>query len=106
MSNAEPAIEQPKGSRTGGSRVLVTGGAGYIGSVAAEQLANEGHQVVVLDNLIKGHRGAIDPRAVFVEGDYADSALVEETFRKHRIESVLPVAAHTLGWESVVGPGT
>jgi UDP-glucose 4-epimerase len=105
MSNAEPAIEQPKRSRTGGSRVLVTGGAGYIGSVAAEQLANEGHHVVVLDNLIKGHRGAIDPRAVFVEGDYADSALVEETFRKHRIDSVMHFAAHSLVGESMEDPG-
>ena len=50
-------------------RVLVTGGAGYIGSVVSEQLVNDGHDVVVYDNLSKGHRGAAVDGARFVEGD-------------------------------------
>ena len=47
-------------------RVLVTGGAGYIGSVLTEELLNNGHEAVVYDSLYKGHRGAVDPRATFV----------------------------------------
>ena len=49
-------------------KVLVTGGAGYIGSVCVEQLLNAGHQVTVFDHLEQGHRAAVDPRAEFIEG--------------------------------------
>ena len=56
--------------------VFVTGGAGYIGSVCAEELLNAGHRVTVFDNLTEGHRSAVDPRATFVEGCLRDSALV------------------------------
>ena len=105
MSNAEPAKGQPNRQGTGTSRVLVTGGAGYIGSITVEQLADRGHHVVVLDNLVKGHRGAVDPRAVFVEGDFADQELLEETFRSHRIEAVMHFAAHSLVGESMQDPG-
>jgi UDP-glucose 4-epimerase len=52
--------------------VLVTGGAGYIGSAAVEQLIANGESVVVLDNLSQGHRAAVHPDAIFVEGDLAD----------------------------------
>jgi UDP-glucose 4-epimerase len=48
-------------------RIFVTGGAGYIGSVCTEQLLNEGHEVAIFDNLSEGHRGAVDPRARFIE---------------------------------------
>ena len=58
-------------------RVLVTGGAGYIGSVTAEKLLDGGHEVVVFDNLGRGHRAAVDTRATLVEGDLmALSALI------------------------------
>ncbi|HTI99449.1 MAG TPA: NAD-dependent epimerase/dehydratase family protein, partial [Dongiaceae bacterium] len=50
-------------------RVLVTGGAGYIGSVASELLAKSGHEVIVFDNLSQGHRAAVTPAAAFVQGD-------------------------------------
>jgi UDP-glucose 4-epimerase len=56
--------------------VLVTGGAGYIGSVAVEQLVAAGEPVVVLDNLSTGHRAAVAPEARFIEGDIRDKALV------------------------------
>ena len=58
MSIREPATQ---GSQ--GMKILVTGGAGYIGSVATEQLTDRGHTVVVYDSLVKGHRPAVDPRA-------------------------------------------
>jgi UDP-glucose 4-epimerase len=72
MSTTEPASNSQNQAQR---RILVTGGAGYIGSVAVEQLLDRGHQVVVIDNLIKGHRQAVDPRARFVDGDFADVAL-------------------------------
>src|SRR5438105_1628616 len=50
-------------------KILVTGAAGYIGSVTVEMLVARGDQVVVYDNLVKGHRGAVDPGATFVQGD-------------------------------------
>jgi UDP-glucose 4-epimerase len=53
-------------------KILVVGGAGYIGSVCAELLLDEGHDVVILDNLSEGHRRAVDSRARFVEGDLQD----------------------------------
>ena len=55
-------------------RILVTGGAGYIGSITARRLLDAGHEVVVLDSLIRGHADAIDPRATFVEGEVGDPA--------------------------------
>jgi UDP-glucose 4-epimerase len=86
-------------------RVLVTGGAGYIGSVAVEMLLDAGHSVVVYDNLIKGHRGAVDSRAHFVEGDLADLPLLEATLRDNRINAVMHFAAHSLVGESMEDPG-
>lgn len=81
--------------------VLVTGGAGYIGSVAVEMLADEGHNVVVYDSLIKGHRGAVDERATFVEGDLADLTLLESTLTEHKVDAVMHFAAHSLVGESM-----
>ena len=85
-------------------KVLVVGGAGYIGSVAAEQLLDKGHTVIVYDNLVKGHRPALDPRAQFVQGDILDAALIEETLRKYQINSVMHFAAHSLVGESMQVP--
>jgi UDP-glucose 4-epimerase len=96
---AETAVGDP-----GRMRILVTGGAGYIGSVAVELLLNEGHEVVVLDNLIKGHKGAVDPRARFVQGDIANLPLVEKTLRDNRIDAVMHFAAHSLVGESMQEP--
>jgi UDP-glucose 4-epimerase len=93
--------EKGRTLKTSGSTVLVTGGAGYIGSVATEMLLDAGHRVVVFDSLIKGHRRAVDPRAEFVEGDLADGALVERALREHNVDAVMHFAAHSLVGESM-----
>jgi UDP-glucose 4-epimerase len=85
-------------------RVLVTGGAGYIGSVVTEELLNGGHEVVVYDSLYKGHRAAVDSRAKFVEGDLADVERVTRTLREREIESIIHMAADSLVGESVQHP--
>ena len=87
-------------------RVFVTGGAGYIGSVVTEQLVGDGHEVVVYDNLTKGHRGAVVEGAKFVEGDLLDAGKLHQTLNEHRIEAVIHMAASSLVGESVEAPGT
>ena len=83
-------------------RVLVTGGAGYIGSVVTEQLVSDGHEVVVYDNLSKGHRDAVVPDARFVEGDLHDAEKLRETL--NGIDAVIHMAAFSLVGESVEAP--
>ncbi len=73
-------------------RVLVTGGAGYIGSETVRLLTTRGHKPVVLDTLERGHRAAVDGASLVV-GSVADAALVESTLRDHRIEAVIHFAA-------------
>ena len=85
-------------------KVLVTGGAGYIGSVAVEQLARAGHAVVVFDNLSQGHREAVDPQAQLVVGDLARSDEINAVFREHRPEAVMHFASNTLVGESMQEP--
>ncbi len=85
-------------------KVLVTGGAGYIGSVVTEELLNDGHEVVVFDSLYKGHRGAVDSRAQFVEGDLANFERMTETLQTHQVEAVIHMAADSLVGESVQQP--
>ena len=86
-------------------RVLVTGGAGYIGSHTALQLAEAGHEVVVLDNLSSGHRWAVPTQAGFERGDIADRELVKSIIREGRIDAVIHFAAHVVVPESVENPG-
>ena len=85
-------------------RVLVTGGAGYIGSVVTEVLLDRGDDVVVYDNLSTGHRPAVDPRATFVGGDLHERALLAGTLRAHGIDAVVHMAAKALVGESVADP--
>jgi len=85
-------------------RVLVTGGAGYIGSVVAEELVRDGHEVTVYDSLYKGHRGAVVEGAEFVEGDLADGELLRATLRERSTEAVIHLAADSLVGESVENP--
>jgi UDP-glucose 4-epimerase len=85
-------------------RVLVTGGAGYIGGVVTERLLFGGHAVVVLDNLSRGHRAVVPPEVPFVQGDIGDGAVVADALRRHRIEAVMHIAAFALVAESVAQP--
>ena len=85
-------------------RVLVTGGAGYIGSVVSEQLVNDGHEVVIYDNLSKGHRGAVVEGARFVQGDLLEADQLRQTLRHNRIGAVIHMAASSLVGESVEKP--
>ncbi|PYS99896.1 MAG: UDP-glucose 4-epimerase GalE [Acidobacteria bacterium] len=84
--------------------ILVTGGAGYIGSVVVEETINAGHRTIVYDNLVKGHREMVDPSAIFVEGDLLDRPFLEKTFVEHDIEAVIHMAAYSLVGESVADP--
>jgi UDP-glucose 4-epimerase len=85
------------------SYVLVTGGAGYIGSHTVQQLVARGDRVVVIDNLSTGFREAVRG-AAFVEGDVGDCDLVLRTLETYRVDSVLHFAAHTVVPESVSNP--
>jgi len=85
-------------------RVLVTGGAGYIGSVVTEQLVNDGHEVVVYDNLSKGHQDAVVEGAELVEADLIDSEMLNRTLADRQIEAVIHMAASSLVGESVDHP--
>lgn len=87
-------------------KVLVTGGAGYIGSVVSEQLVNDGHEVVVYDNLSKGHRDAVVEGARFVEGDLLDADKLRQTLNDSGTEAVIHMAAYSLVGESVQAPAT
>ncbi len=84
--------------------VLVTGGAGYIGSHTVRQLVDAGYPVVVLDNFYSGHRWAVPDAATLVEGDVSDRALVEQVLREHDVQSVVHFAAHIVVPESVADP--
>jgi UDP-glucose 4-epimerase len=85
-------------------RVMVTGGAGYIGSVVTEELLRDGHQVVVYDNLKKGHRPAVVAPAAFVHAELADKPKLSETLSAHRVEAVVHMAADALVGESCEHP--
>lgn len=83
--------------------ILVTGGAGYIGSHTVKMLYDMGENVVAYDNLVKGHRQAVKCEH-FVEGDIFDSDLLEETIKKYNIDSVVHFAAYSLVGESMEKP--
>ena len=85
--------------------ILVTGGAGYIGSHTAAALLERGEEVVVLDNLQTGHRQAADGCTHFYEGDIRDEALLDRIFGSHEIDAVIHFAANSLVQESMTDPG-
>lgn len=84
--------------------VLVTGGAGYIGSYTAHQLIDSGSKVVVIDNLYSGHRWAVPKQALFYEGNAGDPALLGEVIDDHKIDSVIHFAGYIIVPESVNDP--
>ena len=87
-------------------RVLVTGGAGYIGSVVVGQLISAGHAVTVIDDLSRGHREAVPQGAALVEADLADRECLESLFRKQEFGTVMHFAAFIEAGESMKAPAT
>jgi UDP-glucose 4-epimerase len=85
--------------------ILVTGGAGYIGSVTTAQLIAAGHRVVIYDNLTKGHREAVPKDTELIVGDVADRGTLARAFRAHRTEAVLHFASLIEAGESMSAPG-
>ncbi len=84
--------------------ILVLGGAGYIGSHAVDQLITDGQEVVVVDNLLTGHKDAIHKNATFYEGDIRDKAFLTKVFDQEEITGVIHFAASSLVGESVEKP--
>ena len=84
--------------------VLVTGGAGYIGSVVVEELLHDGHDVTVYDNLSKGHRLAVAPGAELVQADLQDQERLQTVLRQRHVEAVIHMAARSLVGESMEQP--
>ncbi len=85
-------------------KVLVVGGAGYIGSVTARRLQEEGHRVCVLDNLSRGHKEAVVANASFYAGDFGDEDLLDSIFQNESIDAVMHFGALSLVGESVLDP--
>jgi len=85
--------------------LFVTGGAGYIGSVFVEEAIDAGHHVFVFDNLAEGHRGAVDGRAEFIQGDLADETQLHEAVKRSGAEAIVHFAANALVGESMTNPG-
>jgi UDP-glucose 4-epimerase len=85
-------------------RILVTGGAGYVGGVSVDAILAAGHDVVVLDDLTTGHAAVVPPEATLVAGTYADETAVRALLETHRIDAILHCAARSLVGESVRDP--
>ncbi|MDD5727224.1 MAG: UDP-glucose 4-epimerase GalE [Victivallales bacterium] len=85
-------------------KVLVCGGAGYIGSACTEYLLDHGHEVKVFDSLVTGHRKAVDPRAEFIEGDLGNRSLIAGVCVQGRFDAIMHFAAFSLVGESMKDP--
>jgi UDP-glucose 4-epimerase len=85
--------------------ILITGGAGYIGSVAVEDLCSKGESPVVIDNLSRGHRAAVGTAVPFYEGNIGDTSLVTRIVDEHEVEAVMHFSAFAYVGESVRDPG-
>ena len=84
--------------------ILVTGSAGFVGSIVAEELIKQGHSVVALDNLQQGHREAVPPEAEFILADVCDAQALEDIFYRFKIDAVMHMAAETVVEYSVTDP--
>lgn len=85
-------------------KILVTGGAGYIGSHCVKALLNDGFEVDVIDNLLTGHKSAVDPRAKLFIGDIRDDHFLNEFFAQEKVDGVIHFAANSLVGESMQNP--
>ncbi len=85
-------------------RILVLGGAGYIGSHTVYELIDAGHEVIVIDNLLTGFKEAVHPQAKFYKGDIRDKEFLEEVFRQEKIDGIIHFAASSQVGESMVNP--
>src|SRR5262245_64632246 len=85
-------------------KIFVVGGAGYIGSVCAQLLLNEGHEVAIFDNLSEGHRQAVDSRTHFIHGELADRQQIQTALSSYRPDAVMHFAANALVGESMQNP--
>src|ERR1051325_3067196 len=85
-------------------KILVVGGAGYIGSICSQLLLDEGHEVSIFDNLSEGHRAALDRRARFFEGDLQERNVIEMALSGTRPDAVMHFAANALVGESMENP--
>jgi UDP-glucose 4-epimerase len=95
----------PVAERSVRVKILVTGGAGYIGSVTTAELIAAGHQAIVLDNLYQGHVAAVPPEATFIQADLADRDAVRKVFADHPgIDGIMHFASYTLVGESMQKP--
>src|SRR5882762_2656767 len=84
--------------------ILVTGGAGYIGSVVVEDLRSRGESVIVIDNLVYGHRNAVDKDVPFYEGNIGDKDLVRKILTQHDVTACMHFSAYAYVGESVEQP--
>ena len=85
-------------------KILVTGGGGYIGSIVSEQLIQRGNEVVVFDNLYQGHKAAVHPDAIYVQGDLANKQSLRSVFSEHSFDGIMHFASYTLVGESMEKP--
>ncbi len=85
-------------------KILVTGGAGYIGSNCVRALQKNGYEVIVFDNLVYGHRKALPENVAFIEGDLSDKKLLSELFKKYSVAAVVHFAAYAYVGESMENP--
>lgn len=86
-------------------KLLITGGAGYIGSFMVKRLLQDGNEVVVIDSLVRGHKQNIDPKAVFCKGDILDRQFLQHVFSQHRFDSLIHFAGYISMSESMLDPG-
>lgn len=99
MPNSE--VNMKKESKLSPMNILVTGGAGYIGSVTTSQLVEAGHHVWVYDNLVRGHKEAVHQDAVFIQGDVSDAEKLRQVLKSNQIEAVVHFAAFIEAGESM-----
>jgi UDP-glucose 4-epimerase len=85
-------------------KILITGAAGYVGSVVAEEAAKNGHYVIALDDLSLGHQQAVPDGVLLIKGNFGDTNLLDQLFREYAFDAVMHIAASTIVSDSVTNP--